>query len=77
MVIVETKAEINAHPLADIDVSQPRLFQNDTVGLYFERLRREAPVHYCRDSAYGPYWSVTRRGVFLLNRSGRLGSDPW
>ena len=60
MVIVETKAEINAHPLADIDVSQPRLFQNDTVGLYFERLRREAPVHYCRDSVYGPYWSVTR-----------------
>ncbi len=56
----ETKAEINAHRLDEIDVSRPVLFQNDTVGLYFDRLRREAPVHYCSDSAYGPYWSVTR-----------------
>jgi cytochrome P450 len=23
-------------------------------------LRREAPVHYCAESPYGPYWSVTR-----------------
>ena len=27
---------------------------------YFERLREEAPVHYCKDSEFGPYWSVTR-----------------
>ena len=27
---------------------------------YFARLRKEAPVHYCRESAYGPYWSITR-----------------
>ena len=23
------------------------------------RLRRDAPVHYCAESAYGAYWSVT------------------
>ncbi|MEJ0044046.1 MAG: hypothetical protein WDM81_18340 [Rhizomicrobium sp.] len=27
---------------------------------YFERLRREDPVHYCADSEFGPYWSITK-----------------
>ena len=47
-------------PLADFDVSDPALYQNDTWYPYFERLRREAPVHYCKDSLYGPYWSVSK-----------------
>jgi cytochrome P450 len=46
--------------LEDFDVSDPALYQNDTWYPYFERLRREAPVHYCRDSLYGPYWSISR-----------------
>jgi cytochrome P450 len=46
--------------LEDFDVSDPSLYQNDTWYPYFERLRREAPVHYCRDSLYGPYWSVSK-----------------
>jgi cytochrome P450 len=43
-----------------IDVSQPKYFQNDTIGAYFERLRRERPIHYCAESRFGPYWSITR-----------------
>src|SRR5437660_11695449 len=27
---------------------------------YFARRRREVPVHYCKDSMFGPYWSVTK-----------------
>jgi cytochrome P450 len=46
-------------PLDKIDVSDPRIYQDDTWHDYFERLRRDAPVHYCAESAYGPYWSVT------------------
>ena len=46
--------------LEDFDVSDPALYQNDTWYPYFERLRREAPVHYCKDSLYGPYWSVSK-----------------
>ena len=49
-----------AIPLARIDVSNPRLYQTDVIGAYFARLRREAPVHYCAESAYGPFWSLTR-----------------
>jgi len=47
-------------PLDKIDVSQGRLFQQDKHWRYFERLRKEDPVHYCPDSPFGPYWSVTR-----------------
>ncbi|MEZ5559394.1 MAG: cytochrome P450 [Pseudomonadales bacterium] len=47
-------------PLETLDVSGARLFGNDTWRPYFERLRREDPVHYCPASATGPYWSVTR-----------------
>eukprot|EP00439_Symbiodinium_sp_Y106_P087885 s1_g421.t1 len=47
-------------PLDQINVSQPRLFKENAIWPYFERLRNEAPVHYCADSDYGPYWSVTK-----------------
>ena len=47
-------------PLDQIDVSDPGLYQTDSFYPYFKRLRREDPVHYCADSPYGPYWSVTR-----------------
>jgi cytochrome P450 len=46
--------------LDSIDVSDPALYQQDTWRPLFARLRREAPVHYCAASRYGPYWSVTR-----------------
>jgi cytochrome P450 len=46
--------------LADFDPGDPELFRSDTHWPYFDRLRREDPVHYCKDSLFGPYWSVTR-----------------
>jgi cytochrome P450 len=46
--------------LESIDVSDPRLYQDDTWRPLFAQLRRDDPVHYCEASAYGPYWSVTR-----------------
>ncbi len=47
-------------PLDEIDVSRPELWSTDSHWPYFERLRREDPVHYCRESLYGPYWSITK-----------------
>jgi cytochrome P450 len=46
--------------LEDIDVSDPELWRTDSYWPYFERLRAEDPVHYCRNSQFGPYWSVTK-----------------
>lgn len=55
-----SKPDATSLPLAEIDVSDPGLYEQDVWQPVFARLRREAPVHYCRESAYGPYWSVTR-----------------
>jgi cytochrome P450 len=60
---LETKSardEAWSMPLADIDVSDPVLHQNDTVGHYFDRLREECPVHLGRSDRFGHFWSVTR-----------------
>lgn len=46
--------------LEDYDVSQRELYQNMTFPGFFERLRKEEPVHYCKESRFGPYWSVTK-----------------
>ena len=55
-----SETEADRTPLADFDVSRPELYREDTWRPWFARLRRDAPVHYCRDSIYGPYWSITR-----------------
>jgi cytochrome P450 len=47
-------------PIAEIDVAQPALFKANAMWPYFERLRREDPVHYCPTNENGAYWSVTK-----------------
>ncbi|HXH47266.1 MAG TPA: cytochrome P450 [Bradyrhizobium sp.] len=54
------RARANSLPLEQFDPGDPELFRTDTFWPYFDRLRREDPVHYCKDSMFGPYWSVTR-----------------
>ncbi|HEY1446957.1 MAG TPA: cytochrome P450 [Caulobacteraceae bacterium] len=54
------REEAYSTPLDDIDVSVNARFGDNTFWPFFERLRREAPVHYCRESEAGAYWSVTR-----------------
>ncbi len=46
-------------PLEQVDPARAELFRRDIVLPFFERLRREDPVHFHEDSAFGPYWSVT------------------
>src|SRR5215813_13354840 len=47
-------------PLDQFDPGDPELFRTDTFWPYFDRLRKEAPVHYTKESMFGPYWSVSR-----------------
>lgn len=42
------------------NVAQAHLFQHDAHWPYFDRLRAEAPVHYCDESEFGAYWSITK-----------------
>ena len=56
----EAKARAYSLPLEEFNPGDPDLFRTDTHWPYFERLRREDPVHWCKDSEFGPYWSVTK-----------------
>jgi cytochrome P450 len=47
-------------PLDGFDVSNPALYEHQAFAPYFARLRQEEPVHFCAESRFGPYWSVTR-----------------
>ena len=59
-IIQAAKVHAQNIPLDQIDVGDPQLFQDGNIWPYFERLRREDPVHYCGKSAFGPYWSITK-----------------
>jgi cytochrome P450 len=56
----DAKERAYSIPLSEIHVGDPALFASDSHWPYFDRLRREDPVHYCRESEFGPYWSVTK-----------------
>jgi cytochrome P450 len=47
------------------DTSRPELWKAERFAPLFERLRAEDPVHYCPESEFGPYWSVTRHADIM------------
>jgi cytochrome P450 len=70
------KADIS--PIADIDVTDYRLYSEHRWQPAFARLRREDPVHFCRDSLFGPYWSVTRhRDIVTVEALPEIFSSSW
>ena len=54
------REEAYSTPLKDFHPGAPKLFQDDTLWPWFERLRKEEPVHYCTNAPIEPYWSVTK-----------------
>src|SRR6202790_1603180 len=54
------QAELLQRAPMSLDVSDPKLYQDDIWQPLFARLRRDDPVHYCEASPFGPYWSITR-----------------
>jgi cytochrome P450 len=73
-------------PLDELDVANADLFEHNLHGEYFRRLRKEDPVHYHKDSEFGPYWSITKfddivavdsnHEVFSSNRDIVIGDAP-
>ncbi len=61
LALEQTAAETT--PLDEVDVSRPRLFQDDVWAPWFARLRADAPVHYLKDSVNGAFWSVTSHAL--------------
>lgn len=64
--------------LAQFDMSRPEFYEHNAWRPYFARLRRDAPVHYCKDSSFGPYWSVTRYAdVQAVEAQPEVFSSSW
>ena len=65
-------------PLEEIDPSEPQLFVDDTVGHYFERLRRDDPVHRTHSPIFGDYWSVTKyQHIMQVDTQPAVYSSDW
>jgi cytochrome P450 len=56
----DARAEAYALPLDQIELATPERFRDNTLWPFFERIRKEDPVHYSVHEEFGPYWSVTR-----------------
>lgn len=60
------EAQARAHeraygePLETLNPARAAAFRDDAQWPFFERLRRESPVHFTPDSNYGAFWSVTK-----------------
>ena len=65
-------------PLDQIDPSDAQLFVDDTVGHYFERLRRDDPVHRSHSPILGDFWSVTKyKDIMTVDTSHQIYSSDW
>jgi cytochrome P450 len=72
------RAEAFAMPIEQIDPATADYFENDTVGHYFERLRRDDPVHHAHSPLFGPYWSVTRfQDIMHVDTNHGIFSSDW
>ena len=64
--------------LSTLDMSRGERFRDYSFWPFFERLRREDPVHYCPDSLNGPYWSITKYNDIMAVDTDhqRFSSEP-
>jgi cytochrome P450 len=64
--------------LATLDVSRGELYEQNSWKPLFERLRADAPVHWCPGSVFGPYWSVTRyQDIVEVESKPEIFSSSW
>ena len=51
---------VNMSALSALNPADAQRFADEDILPLFEKLRDEDPVHYCADSPYGAFWSITR-----------------
>ena len=70
------RASVSLLSLQELDVSKRELYYENRHWAYFERLRREDPVHYHKESLSGPFWSITRfADIKAVDENQRLFSS--
>jgi len=61
-----------------LDVSRAELWREDRWQEPMRQLRTESPIHYCEDSKFGPYWSVTTyKPIQHIEALPKLFSSSW
>jgi cytochrome P450 len=72
-------ATVHAPVAADpFDVSRPELYSEDSFAEVFRRHRAEAPIHYVKDSGFGPYWSIsTYKPIVHVEALPKIFSSSW
>jgi len=76
--IEEARAKAAALPIDEIDPARVGLFEDGVELPYFERLRREDPVHHAVSPWAGPYWSVTRyQDIMFVDTHPQQFSSDW
>ena len=74
----EARTSAFSMPLEDIDPANPQFFVDDTVGHYFERLRRDDPVHRAHNPVAGDYWSITKyQDIMQVDTHPGIYSSDW
>lgn len=70
--------DVSSLAIEDVDVSNPFLWRQGLWDAYFRRLRNEKPVHFQQNSAFGPFWSVTRFSdiLFVDKRHDLFSAEP-
>ncbi|WP_374523941.1 cytochrome P450 [Sphingopyxis sp.] len=61
-----------------LDVSRAELWREDRWQEPMRQLRAEAPIYYCEDSKFGPYWSVTTyKPIQHIEALPKIFSSSW
>ncbi len=63
--------------LAGLNPGSPQAFVDGSCNEIFAKLRADDPVHYCPESEFGPYWSITRHEdiMFVDTHPAEFSSD--
>ena len=65
-------------PLDQLDPATVQYFADGVELPYFERLRRDDPVHHAVSPWAGPYWSITRyQDIMHVDTHPALFSSEW
>ncbi len=70
--------EAYSMPLEELDPSDGRLFEHQKHWAYFERLRKEDPVHASENEDFGKFWNITKfKDILAVDTNHQLfSSEP-
>jgi len=61
-----------------LDVTRAELWSEDRWQAPMAQLRAESPIHYCEDSKFGPYWSLTTyKPIQHVEALPKIFSSSW